>query len=192
MASDTLPDAFTNIRELYSIYYEYISSLLLPEFFHFISAASTHLPSPALSSLCQLLLCRLLPNSAPRPSTDELTQDLLEHYFLPYAAHSSSVEENAKVSLLLETLFRLIVTVTTISNKEYTVSIKPSSNLAMAIEKGISAREAKSASRKKKSGGQTNKEDEYRRSYLDSSSARIRFLLQLVQSKDSTAPGRLT
>jgi hypothetical protein len=186
LASDTFPGAFTSIQELYGFLYENTSSLSLPEFSRFIASAPSHLPPPALSSLSQLLLDRLLPNSVPRPSTDELTQETLEHCFLPFAAHSSSVEENVKVSLLLETLFRLLVTVTSASTKTHFISIIPSEKLASAIEQGIAAREVKCASKRKKPSAQTSKEEEYRRSYLNPSAARIRFLLQFVQLKAST------
>ncbi len=90
----------------------------------------------------------------------------LERCFLPFAANTSSVEDNAKVSLLVETLFRLLATHGGI---EYTPE------LMVAVEKGVNAREKKcKGTRKKKFGSSKDDEDMY---WLKSSAVRMNLLL---------------
>jgi hypothetical protein len=90
----------------------------------------------------------------------------LERCFLPFAANTSSVEDNAKVSLLVETLFRLLATHGGI---EYTPEI------IAAIENGIKAREKKcTGTRKKKSASTKDGEDMI---WLNASAERMRLLL---------------
>jgi len=168
LASFTAPSLFVPIRELYKYYVEAIKPLPLPAFALFLSpSAMPHLPLVALSSITQAHLSQLLPWSAPRPDDDVLTQMNLEHCFLPFAANTSSVEDNAKVSLLVETLFRLLATHGGI---EYTAE------LMAAVEKGIKAREKKcTGTRRKKSGGSKDDEDMY---WLNASAERMRLLLR--------------
>lgn len=125
-----------------------------------------HLPLVALSSIVQAHLSQLLPWSAPRPDDDSLNQENLERCFLPFAANTSSVEDNAKVSVLIETLFRLLATHGGI---EYTAE------LMAAVDKGIKAREKKcTGTRKKKSGSAKDEEDMY---WLNASAERMKLLL---------------
>lgn len=128
--------------------------------------------STALSSLSQSFLNRLLPHSTPAAPTDDLTQRNLEQCFLPFAANNSSVEDNAKVSILVETLFRL-----------FTLNCDEDSTptLAAAVEKGIAAREAKCTSKRRgivKADGDML--------WLKASADRISFLLQFIQSSKSS------
>jgi len=158
---------FVPIRELYKIYVEVIKPLPLPAFALFVSpSAIPHLPLVALSSIVQAHLSQLLPWGAPRPNDDVLTQVNLECCFLPFAANTSSIEDNAKVSLLVETLFRLLATYGGI---EYTPE------LIAAIDIGIKAREKKcTGTRKKKSG---SAKDDEGMIWLNASAERMRLLL---------------
>lgn len=154
-----------------------IQPLPLPEFSLFMSAAAfPHLPASALSSIVQGYLHRLLPWSAPRPEDDDLTQPILERCFLPFAANTSSIEDNAKVSISVETLLRLLTT---------TSDIDPTPELMEAVNGGIAAREKKcnSIGRKTLSGVKGN-EDLY---WLRSSAERIGFMLEFVQARQATA-----
>jgi hypothetical protein len=77
------------------------------------------------------------------------------------------VEDNAKVSLLVETLFRLLAT---------HGGIECTAELVAAVEKGIKAREKKcTGTRRKKSGGTKDDEDMY---WLNASAERMRLLLR--------------
>lgn len=163
---------------LYDMFYENIRPLPLQTFSLIISpSAQPHIPSIALSSLCQLHLRRLLQTSAPAPRTenDELNQETLEDCFLPFSANTSSVEDNAKVSLLIETLFRLF---------SLSCDVEPSPTLTAAVEQGIAARQAKTKrDRRKKFGGLKDREDDRNRVWLNMSAKRIRFLLKALEMK---------
>ena len=90
----------------------------------------------------------------------------LERCFLPFSANTSSVEDNAKVSLLIETLFRLLA---------IHGGIECTEELVAAVEKGIKAREKKcTGTRRKKSGSSKDDEDMY---WLNASAERMRLLL---------------
>lgn len=116
----------------------------------------SQLPEAVLISLSQQFLCDMLSTSAPRPHTvsgrvdDMLTDDILERCYLPFATSTCSVSDNAKVSLLVEGLFRLL-------SRSRPFEYRPS--LEAALEKGILARETKRDRRRKDSGiGQEGQE----------------------------------
>jgi hypothetical protein len=170
LTSHTLPDNFIPISTLYTIYHEMITPLPLPLFSLLMSPASRpYLPDPALSSLAQAQLLRLLPKEAPEPATDELSQENLEGCFLPFAAATSSIEDNAKVSILVETLLRLFVTNCDVSlTKEF----------VDAVERGVGAREAKC--RVLKRGKARSGEDML---WLRKSGERIGFLVEVLRGR---------
>ena len=176
-AAYTFPESWIDIVELYSIFWEILNPLPLPMFSLFLSmSARPHLPDEALSSLAQLHLLRLLPSGTRTPPTDELSQENLERCFLPATGNTSSTEDNAKVSLLVETLFRLFVT---------TCGAENSPELAAAVEGGIVAREKKCNDRRKKAGWAKNDANMI---LLNASARRIRLVLQFIQEGDGTLP----
>lgn len=137
-------------------------------------------------SLTQLILSLLLPSSAPLPEEvcnegvdhDELSQFILEQCYLPFAANTSSVSENAKVSILLESLLRLLV-------REGMMIQTPS--LDTAIEVGIKARESKvKADKKKKKDNAPRRKDDKDMICLKGSARRLRSLLSWVEQQDNT------
>lgn len=134
-------------------------------------------------SLTQLILLRLLPSTAPRPheisqdDTDNITQAVLEQCYLPFPANTSSAADNAKVSILVENLLRLLF-------REGVVCHTPS--LDAAIEEGILARESKSkGDKRKKDNGMKKKEEENDLEYLRSSSQRLKSLLAWIEKHDN-------
>jgi hypothetical protein len=130
----------------------------------------------ALSSLIQLHLTRLFPTSVPSSpaENEELTQDILEECFLPFAANTSSIVDNAKVSIMIETLFKLFA---------LECDVELTEELIDAVDKGIAAREAKIIDRRKKRGAK-NKEEEEARLDLKASGQRIKWLLQAIERKE--------
>ena len=162
---------FVPIKELYKFYVESIKPLPLSAFALFVSpSAMPHLPLVALSSIVQAHLSQLLPWGAPRPDDDVLTQAKLERCFLPFAANTSSVEDNAKVSLLVETLFRLLATYG---------GMQCTAELESAVDRGINGRQKKcTGTRKKKLGSIKDEEDMY---WLTASAERMRMLLRRLE-----------
>jgi hypothetical protein len=156
----------------------------LQAFSHFVSPSnSSNFPVAVYVSLCQLLLLRLLPNNAPRPQSvsnrdnDDLSQDILERCLLPFPANTSSVEDNAKVSILVENLFRLFLK---------TCECYHTPSLDTAIEKGILARETKAKGDKRRKGnGAKSKREDSDLVWLKASGERLRSLLSLVERKST-------
>jgi hypothetical protein len=114
--------------------------LSIPTFTLFLAPSrSSFIPPVAQISLTQLFLRRMISNDAPHPRTirkgdfDELDQNILEKCFLPFPAATSSIDENAKVSVMIETLFRIIL-------KDCHCIYTP--EFELATEKGIKVREA--------------------------------------------------
>lgn len=133
-------------------------------------------------SLTQLILSRMLPSSAPKPSTvskkdnDELTQDILEQCYLPFAAHTSSASDNAKVSILAESLLRLLVRERLVCH---------TTSLDAAVKEGILAREKKTKSDKRRKDRSKRKEEDSDLDYLMASGQRLRSLVLWVKQQDA-------
>ncbi|KAF4628730.1 hypothetical protein G7Y89_g9424 [Cudoniella acicularis] len=179
--SDDLPEEFVDVRDAYDIFFTSVRSLPVPAFSLFISPSiSSQLPEMVLVSLSQLLLLRLLPNNAPRPHTirgrdnDEITQELLEQCFLPFSANTSSVEDNAKVSILVESLFRLYVR---------SCLCDHTLDLDHAIEKGILARQNKVKGDKRRKETTKKKGEDSDMMWLNASGERLRLLLEWIERK---------
>ncbi|KAI9809133.1 MAG: hypothetical protein M1825_002422 [Sarcosagium campestre] len=227
--SHLLPTHFLPLDSLYDLYVEQLRILPLPTFSLFIlppSASSTGLPPVARTTITQFVLCSYISTSAPAPPlqialqrasttntssssedsplshTDTLTQSTLEKCYLPFAASTTRTEDNAKVSLCIEALLRLMARWAT---------LRPTRLLSDALETGIQAREErcrdgateeedKAAARKKKKRGRpskksgiddggggaeersssSNRESEYRR-VLRASAERMRDLLLVLK-----------
>jgi hypothetical protein len=168
---------------VYEIFYECTKPLPLPAFSLLLSPSSiSQLPVVVFVSLTQLLLLRLLPNNAPRPESivtrenDDLSQEVLEKCFLPFPANTSSVSDNAKVSMLVEMQFRQFL-------KSCQCYYSP--GLAGAIKRGILARENKTkGDKRRKDCGMRTKDEENDREWLRASGERLRSLLLWAEQND--------
>lgn len=171
--ADALPAHFLPVGALYDLYNDHIRPLPVATFQLFVSPSST-LPtfSPvARSALNQFILRSLIASSAPNPPTDDLDQHLLERYFLPYAANTASVADNAKVSLLLESLLRLVLGY---------IGVRVTDGLERAVRVGIEAREKKGCGdHRKRAGARVAEEKD--RAWLVGSGERLRALLEVCK-----------
>ncbi|KAF4768075.1 hypothetical protein HAV15_002409 [Penicillium sp. str.  len=159
--SEKLPRDFMHLDDLYDMFVENIRDLSLPIFQHFISPSNLpHLLPEAGSTLCELLLFVLRESSAPSSDDNYLTQAKLEKCFLPYAAATPNVGNNAKVSLLLEALMVLL-------HKSKMLSVTPS--LEEAVRSGIARREKASRDR-----------DSVEWAYLKESGLRMKFMVEHI------------
>lgn len=170
--ADTIPDCFADCKPVYEEIQTCTKQLPLPAFSLFASpSGSSSLPLVVYVSLTQLLLLRYLPTSAPRPQTvsgrgdDELSQNVLEKCFLPYPASGSTVAENAKVSIIVESLLRFM---SIMGACEYSPSLEA------AVEKGILARENKIKADKRKRENGIKKGEEGDLFWLKASAQRLR------------------
>lgn len=163
-----LPKEFMPISDLYSLFVEFIRHLPLPTFQLFVSpSVLLNFPSDAQTSLCEMLLFVLIENSAPASTESYISQNKLQKCYLPYTASTNSVIDNAKVSILLESLLRVLIPGThLVLNDE----------LKEAVEVGIMARGEKALSETKK-GRSKQVADEYARVWLIESGFRMTHLM---------------
>lgn len=118
-----LPKDFLPVDDLFLLLVEFINHLPFQTFQ--LIASSSILPyfsDAAQTSLCEMLLFNLLDDEAPDTTEQYLSQEKLEQCFLPFAARTKRYTgggtsggstgtagmENAKVSVLLETMMRLL------------------------------------------------------------------------------------
>ena len=87
------------------------------------------------SALIQSLACSLIENNAPRSPTGSLTQNILAEGYLPWAANTTTVLDNVKLSICNETLLRLYVS----THKDDPLE----ASVVEAAERGIERRESK-------------------------------------------------
>lgn len=170
--SAVLPDDFTDLNTLYDNFLDHIRSLPIPAFFLIMSPTTLRVFSPAAaSSLSQYILRSLIAASAPLPLNDNMSQDILEHSYLPYAANTSSVGDNTKVSLCVETLLRLL---------DFHVGLTWTPGLQEAAEAGIKARTAK-AKKKKQTKRGTDGDGSRDGTWLAASAERIRGVVGMAK-----------
>ena len=162
--------------ELYNELAFNMKLLPLPAFSLLISPSdSSQLPREVYVSLATSILNLFLPPSAPRPETvserssDGISQDIIERCYLPFAAHTHSTDDNAKVSILVESLFRMLLRFPRVYHTP---------SLDEAVETGILARENKCKNDKKRKGHNARKTEEGEdRAWLDASGKRLRSLV---------------
>lgn len=170
--SAELPQIFIPLATLYENYLEYIRPLPLPTFFLLMSPSSLRFFSPsAASSFTQYILRSLIASAAPLPAKDDLGQQMLQESYLPFAANTNTIADNAKVSICIETLLRLL-------DKYVELSWTPA--LQDATDIGIEARTTKAKKLgKKKARDVTDVGDE--RVWLNASADRIRSIIHLTR-----------
>ncbi|KAJ9615002.1 hypothetical protein H2200_001076 [Cladophialophora chaetospira] len=104
--TSTSPTTFPDLEELFILFVEFIRPLSLPLFAQIVlPAPSSPFDPTTLTNLCEAVLQRTLEQSAPsRRSMVLLSQEKLEEEYLPFAASKNSIDANARVSILLESL----------------------------------------------------------------------------------------
>ncbi|KAI9763743.1 MAG: hypothetical protein M1840_009140 [Geoglossum simile] len=163
---------FTSLDDLYNIYMEHIRPLPLPTFSLFILPILPNVDPAYRSSFNQLLLHILISTSAPPVSNDDLSQEKLETSYLPFPANTHSIADNAKVSLLVESLLRLL---------GVHAGIVFSDALEAAIKTGVRAREMKARANARKKRDELIQEEEENWVYLRTSSRRLRDLVAFLK-----------
>lgn len=177
-ASLALPEDFMSIDELYTLLAEFIRHLPLPVFQLLVSpSVLTGMSEAAQTTICETLLFRLLEPSAPEPEEIYVDQKKLVECFLPYAANTYNIIDNAKVSLLLESLMRLL---------HVDGKLRFSPFLKEATETGIIARASKSQSDTKKSQAKRRTE-EVGWTWLIESGERMTYLLDRLSAAERPA-----
>lgn len=112
-----------------------------------------------------------------KQNSDDISQEILEKCFLPFAANTSSTVDNAKVSILVENMFRLVLTVATVYHTPC---------LDAAIERGILARENKAKNDKRRRENSARNKEEDDRMWLAASGKRLRSMMAWVEQKNNS------
>lgn len=145
---------------------EHIRPLPLPAFSAFLSSFFlNNLHKDAASTLLQSLLRSFIEAAAPTPKGDSVSQADIERLYLPFSANTSSVTDNAKMSICIEGLFRLLQRNNLLSWSE---------DFERIVEQGITIREKKSSRGKSKTEGE--------RVWLAASAGRMRACIAIMKS----------
>ncbi|OBT63845.1 hypothetical protein VE03_06643 [Pseudogymnoascus sp. 23342-1-I1] len=130
------------------------------------------LPASSLSILTQTITSWLIDHAAP-PNTapdDTPTQHTLATCFLPFAANTSSPEDNARLSWAVEIMLRMYF--------DAHRDMCPTPELVAAVEKGIEAREERVEGAKVRKG--RGGDDEGFRKAIGESAWRMRMVVEVV------------
>lgn len=127
-----------------------------------------------MSILTQTIITWLIDHAAPaNPSPyDTPTQDTLATCFLPFAANTSSLEDNARLSWAVEILLRMYF--------DAHRDTCPTPALVKAVEAGISARKKRVEGAKVR-GGAKGEEDEIFMQQMSESAWRMRMVIEVVE-----------
>lgn len=175
--SESLPDIFTTLEELYHLFIENIRHLPLPIYQSFVSPhVLPYFSAAAQTTLCEFLLFRLRESTAPETEDEYLSQTKLEQCFLPYAASTASVVDNTKMALALEALVMLLAE---------SEMLKVTPELRTAVEDGIMARAERAQEVKRNQSSKQVEEIEW--CWLIESGERLLFMInELVPSMQAS------
>ena len=165
------PDAFLDTEDLFDLYTEFLRPLPLAVFQQFVLPTRPWLGPNSQAPLNQMLLRPLLVATAPAYNENALTQSDFEVHYARYAANSTSAIENAKVSLLIENLLRLLWN---------SGGLHSSNNLSQLLQQGITARKEKSAFDGRRKVGVKAKADEEAIVVMECSAERMLSILDMV------------
>jgi hypothetical protein len=182
----TSPTTFPDLEDLFILFVEFIRPLPLPLFARMVLPSPSHpFDAATLTSLCESLLQRTLEHSAPsRRSMVLLSQSKLEEEYLPFAASKNSVDANARVSILLESLTRTLASVG---------ALKKTPLLLASVAKGAERRANSVTDRagqkgaKKEKGKKRQGEDAVAWDWLVESGARISKVAEGLEGQPETA-----
>ena len=184
--STSLPNLI-NTENLFDLFTEFLRPLPLS---HYLALL---FPSPlpdahATSSLYQMLLRPILSGDAPVYNTNYLTREDLIRCYLPFPASGTSAADNAKVSVIVEGLLRLLWSrgllddVCEQTGRGRGARGESRTEVRGAVERGIKARKDKIGveSRKRKVGAAAE-EEEFAREVLEASANRMMALLEIFE-----------
>ncbi|KAM7193287.1 hypothetical protein V8F20_008482 [Naviculisporaceae sp. PSN 640] len=177
-----LPDKLGDVSELYQMFSDRIRGLPLPTFKLFVGYHTAKLPEDQHVSLLSIMIDDLLPGvgsgSEKRPDPEKvdprtakangISGQMLEKCYLPFASNRVAAEDNAQLSIVLESMLWYIYAE---AGYEYT------DDLRKAVEKGIKAREDKIRRKAATSDGSGG--DKLAREALDRSARSLRALVDV-------------
>jgi hypothetical protein len=177
-----MPERLTDAESFAGLFNTHVRGYSLPLFSSVISLANLRFFSrPTAAFTVQSLACTLLEAAAPRPNFEDLTQDVLEASYLPWAANTTSMGDNAKLAACIEVLMRLYDSV---------VGLRWTTKLDLAAQQGVKRREEKVQRDSRKRGDGSSEHDDL--SWLRGCDQRMTLLLKLAYQRTDQARGRTT
>ncbi|KAL2017030.1 hypothetical protein VTK56DRAFT_2674 [Thermocarpiscus australiensis] len=177
-ASYYVPETFVPVDELYETFTDHVRGLPLPMFRLFIEPHPAILPEDVQVSLLRLVVDELLPRHPDPADVDpEKERDhglsvlMMQECFLPFASNKVTAEDNAKLSLTLESMLWFIYS---------RVEVEYSEDLRRAVETGIKAREDKV--RRRGAASKADALDKPAREALARSARSLRVLVDVIAS----------
>ncbi|KAK4239844.1 hypothetical protein C8A03DRAFT_42547 [Achaetomium macrosporum] len=134
-----LPEIFTPVGELYERFTDNVRGLPLLMFRLFVASHPSVLPESVQVSFLRMVIEEMLPRHPDPADVDpdcesrhDVTVLMMEKCFLPFAANKVTAEDNAKLSLALESMMWFVYS---------QIGMDYSEGLRRAVETGIKARE---------------------------------------------------
>ncbi|KAK3954231.1 hypothetical protein QBC32DRAFT_336926 [Pseudoneurospora amorphoporcata] len=170
-------------QDLYDLFTSRLKSLPLPCFELFLSLDHDGkvLPRFIYVSLLRYVAQSFTPRSAPKPEDVDpeadaehaISQAMLRECFLPFSAKTVTVEDNAKFSLVLESMAWCLF---------QSGSVDYFEGLKWAVEKGIEEREKKIKKGSAKGGAAMTAAEKMGRQVLERSAASLRAFVDAVEA----------
>lgn len=163
------PNLFVDTEELFAIYTEFIRPLPLSIFQQFALPLRRYLSPNLQASLNEMLFRPLLGTTSAAGLIDQAE---FESSFATSAATSTSATDNAKVSLLTESMLRALWTTGTLTPNL--------SQLKVLVEQGVKLRHDKVAGNGRRKTGKTADAEDEARLVLEHSGQRMMVLLNVL------------
>ncbi|KXT12395.1 hypothetical protein AC579_1717 [Pseudocercospora musae] len=167
--SRAAPALFVDTEELFALFTEFVRPLPLTIFQQFVLPMKPYLNSDLHASFNEMLFRPLIGSSSCHGL---ISQQEFEASFAHRAATNTSVVDNAKVSLLTESLLRALWQSDCLDDNL--------SSLKTQVEKGVQARNQKIAGDGRKKAGKKAGADDEGRSVLQTSAERMSVLLTVL------------
>ncbi|KAK4151504.1 hypothetical protein C8A00DRAFT_17074, partial [Chaetomidium leptoderma] len=172
-----LPETFASVSELYERFTDHVRGLPLPMFRLFIESHQSALPNDVRVSFLRMVIEEMLPRNHPEPADVDpengagngVTLLVMQQCFLPFAANKVTAEDNAKLSLALESMMWFVYS---------QIEVEYSGALRRAVEAGIKAREGKI--RKRGGVAKADSADKAARETLARSARSLRALVDVI------------
>jgi hypothetical protein len=173
--AQALPANFTPVGELFDPITEEFTHL--PSMVFSVLLSTSKLSDLMQTALNANLLLPLVTGQLPDYTKIEPTQAHLVLYLLPRRATTQSFATNAKISLILEQIFRYMMSIK---------ALQPTEELRKAVEQGVQERDSAYGTAKGKKGNAH--EEEQSKTLLEASAQRLLGLLELLEVSHGKEP----
>jgi hypothetical protein len=173
-----LPETFAPVDEIYERFTDHVRALPLPMFRLFVESHHRALPKEVQVTYLRMLIEEMLPRHPDPADVDpeggagfDVTMRVMQECFLPFAANTVTAEDNAKLSLALESMMWFVFS---------HIDVEYSPGLRRAVERGIKAREDKI----KRRPGAVSAAEKAAREMLARSARNLRALVDVIAAAE--------